>query len=472
MLPSGVEFEGRAVLEDDLAGPGGAQRLGGGDRLGDGVGGRNRTRLQRDDGGVVGRVEVGRQAEVERGPCPGARQRVGDVAGAGEVVGDDADPHGLLSCFVSRDHRTGRGEGQAARALDAPPSPSPLSARPEGEPAMTTRIGVIGCGFYAPNHLNAWAALGAEGAELAAVCDRDAGAAERTGRAFGVPFYTDAAAMLDAEGLDLVDIVTRHETHRPLAELTIGRGVATIVQKPFAPTFEDAVGHRRGGGGGGGVARGARELPLRDADAEHRADRRLGRDRHAELGADRLSHPLRRLPHPALLLRRAALRHRRRRHPCPRRRPLPARRGGADLLRDPAPQPEGAGGGHGNDAPPPRQRGDERRRVQLRGAAHPRRLSRNHGRDRGRPRLDRHPARLPGKGDEREPRLGGGYRRAAPAVDDPALARQPGRRLRRVPAFPRRPARRRAGRDQRRRQPPQLRPRRCRLPRGRDRRGG
>ena len=106
---------------------------------------------------------------------------------------------------------------------------------------MTTRIGVIGCGFYAPNHLNAWAALGAEGAELAAVCDRDAGAAERTGRAFGVPFYTDAAAMLDAEGLDLVDIVTRHETHRPLAELTIGRGVATIVQKPFAPTFEDAA---------------------------------------------------------------------------------------------------------------------------------------------------------------------------------------------------------------------------------------
>lgn len=106
---------------------------------------------------------------------------------------------------------------------------------------MATRIGVIGCGFYAPNHLNAWAALAHEGAELAAVCDRDAAAAERAGRAFGVPFYADAGAMLDAEGLDLVDIVTRHETHRPLAELAIGRGVATIVQKPFAPSFEDAA---------------------------------------------------------------------------------------------------------------------------------------------------------------------------------------------------------------------------------------
>lgn len=106
---------------------------------------------------------------------------------------------------------------------------------------MTTRIGVIGCGFYAPNHLHAWAALGDEGATLAAVCDRDPAVAERTGRTFGVPSYTDAAAMLDAEGIELADIVTRHETHRPLAELTIGRGVGTIVQKPFASTFEDAA---------------------------------------------------------------------------------------------------------------------------------------------------------------------------------------------------------------------------------------
>ena len=103
------------------------------------------------------------------------------------------------------------------------------------------RIGVIGCGFYAQNHLHAWTSLAPEGAVLAAVCDRDPAAAERAGRAFGVPHYTDAAAMLDAERLDLADIVTRHDTHRPLAELTIGRGVATVVQKPFATTWEDAV---------------------------------------------------------------------------------------------------------------------------------------------------------------------------------------------------------------------------------------
>jgi predicted dehydrogenase len=106
---------------------------------------------------------------------------------------------------------------------------------------LIVRVGVIGCGFYAPNHLNAWAALAGNGARLAAVCDRDPAVAERTGRAFGVPHYTDAAAMLDTEALDLADIVTRHDTHRALAELTIGRGVATIVQKPFATTWEDAT---------------------------------------------------------------------------------------------------------------------------------------------------------------------------------------------------------------------------------------
>ena len=103
------------------------------------------------------------------------------------------------------------------------------------------RIGVIGCGFYAQNHLHAWKDLASEGAVLAAVCDVDAGKADAAGHAFGVPFYTDAATMLASERLDAVDIVTRHGTHRALCELAISRGVATIVQKPFAPTWEDCV---------------------------------------------------------------------------------------------------------------------------------------------------------------------------------------------------------------------------------------
>lgn len=105
----------------------------------------------------------------------------------------------------------------------------------------TIRIGIIGCGFYAQNHLHAWNDLASEGAVLAAVCDADASKAHAAGHSFGVPFYTDAATMLATERLDAVDIVTRHDTHRALCELAISKGLATIVQKPFAPTWEDCV---------------------------------------------------------------------------------------------------------------------------------------------------------------------------------------------------------------------------------------
>ena len=118
--------------------------------------------------------------------------------------------------------------------------------------ASTIRVGVIGCGFYAQNHLHAWQDLAGEGAALTAVCDRDVAKAEAAGRKFGVPFYSDAAALLDGERLDAVDIVTQQDTHRALCELTLSRGLATIVQKPFAPSWEDCIAivetaHRAGG---------------------------------------------------------------------------------------------------------------------------------------------------------------------------------------------------------------------------------
>ncbi|MBZ9711592.1 Gfo/Idh/MocA family oxidoreductase [Mesorhizobium sp. ESP7-2] len=105
----------------------------------------------------------------------------------------------------------------------------------------TVRIGVIGCGFYAQNHLHAWQDLAGEGAVLAAVCDVDAAKAQAAGHSFGVPFYTDAATMLANERLDAVDIVTRHDTHRELCELAIATGIATVVQKPFAPSWDDCI---------------------------------------------------------------------------------------------------------------------------------------------------------------------------------------------------------------------------------------
>jgi predicted dehydrogenase len=108
--------------------------------------------------------------------------------------------------------------------------------------AARTSVAVIGCGFFARNHLHSWKDLEAEGADLVAVCDVDAGKAKAAAEAFGVPhWYTDAETMFRERELGLVDIVTRMDTHRALAERAIRHRVPTIVQKPFAPDWRDCV---------------------------------------------------------------------------------------------------------------------------------------------------------------------------------------------------------------------------------------
>jgi predicted dehydrogenase len=106
----------------------------------------------------------------------------------------------------------------------------------------TIGIGLIGCGFFAQNHLHSWQDLAGSGADLRAVCDVDPAKAQAAAEAFGVPrWYTDAAAMLAAEDLDLVDIVTRMDSHLPLVRLASAAGAGMIVQKPLAPDWEQAV---------------------------------------------------------------------------------------------------------------------------------------------------------------------------------------------------------------------------------------
>lgn len=104
-----------------------------------------------------------------------------------------------------------------------------------------TRIGLIGCGFYAQNHLHAWSDLRAEGADLVAVCDLDQTKAEAAAKKFGAKAYTDAAAMMAQENIDLVDITTQMKSHKALAALAAQNGIGAIVQKPFAPNWTDCI---------------------------------------------------------------------------------------------------------------------------------------------------------------------------------------------------------------------------------------
>lgn len=108
--------------------------------------------------------------------------------------------------------------------------------------AQPVRVALVGCGFFARNHLFSWKDLAAEGAELVAVCDIDPAKAAAAATEFDVPhWYSDFEKLLADEKIDLLDIVTRMDTHRLLVERAIKAGIATIVQKPFAPKWDDAV---------------------------------------------------------------------------------------------------------------------------------------------------------------------------------------------------------------------------------------
>jgi len=101
------------------------------------------------------------------------------------------------------------------------------------------RGGLIGCGFFAENHLFGWREAG--GAEIVAVCDLERDKVERAAAQFDIDaVYTDAEQMLRDEQLNFVDIVTTMDSHRVLVELAAKHAVPAIVQKPFAPTLADA----------------------------------------------------------------------------------------------------------------------------------------------------------------------------------------------------------------------------------------
>ncbi|MEM7693733.1 MAG: Gfo/Idh/MocA family oxidoreductase [Pseudomonadota bacterium] len=105
---------------------------------------------------------------------------------------------------------------------------------------MTHRGALIGCGFFARNHMHGWA--DAPGARIVAVCDLDPAKAERFAADFGIPrAYTDAAEMLATERPAFVDVATTVESHRPLVTLALEHGALTICQKPFAETYVDGA---------------------------------------------------------------------------------------------------------------------------------------------------------------------------------------------------------------------------------------
>jgi len=101
------------------------------------------------------------------------------------------------------------------------------------------KIALIGCGFFALNHLHAWRDI--DGVDVVAICDLDPGRLEQVGSQFGIDRrYADPKALFGDGGFDAVDVATTVGSHRELVELAAHHRVHTICQKPFAENMSDA----------------------------------------------------------------------------------------------------------------------------------------------------------------------------------------------------------------------------------------
>ena len=107
---------------------------------------------------------------------------------------------------------------------------------------MTTRVGIVGCGFIAALHSRALKGIvdaGLVDAAVVATCDTDLDRAVAFARAHRAAIATtDSAEVLAA--VDAVWICTPTALHRALAEAAASAGVAVFCEKPLAPTLADA----------------------------------------------------------------------------------------------------------------------------------------------------------------------------------------------------------------------------------------
>jgi len=104
----------------------------------------------------------------------------------------------------------------------------------------TVRIGLIGTSgwveqMYVPS-LRSHA-----GAEVVAVCGRNAGPAGKIAAQLGkAQVYADWRAMIAAGGLDAVIIVVPDDLHPPIVATAAGAGLHVLCEKPLANTLADA----------------------------------------------------------------------------------------------------------------------------------------------------------------------------------------------------------------------------------------
>jgi predicted dehydrogenase len=101
------------------------------------------------------------------------------------------------------------------------------------------RIGIIGCGQIAQQHLSTYAKI--RGAKVIACADIDPGAAASTAERFSIPnVYYTAHEMLRRDDLDAIDVCVHNNLHMRATRAALESGRHVYCEKPMAGTYRDA----------------------------------------------------------------------------------------------------------------------------------------------------------------------------------------------------------------------------------------
>jgi len=105
---------------------------------------------------------------------------------------------------------------------------------------MPLRFALVGCGRIAKRHSELLGEKQIEHAELVAVCDVVATKAERIGRQFSVPHFTEMHEMMKSVQIDVVVVLTESGNHAEHVIALAPYGRSVVVEKPMALTLDDA----------------------------------------------------------------------------------------------------------------------------------------------------------------------------------------------------------------------------------------
>lgn len=101
------------------------------------------------------------------------------------------------------------------------------------------RIGIIGTGIIAQQHLNNYA--GIEGVKVVAACDLDAEKLAKTCKEFKIEHsYLDYRELLKRDDLDAVDVCLHNNLHAPISIDVMKSGKHCYCEKPMAGSYADA----------------------------------------------------------------------------------------------------------------------------------------------------------------------------------------------------------------------------------------